>query len=583
MSSSNSKHADLRRTRSVGDEPTFSQNGFRISEENATIVVAKDTRSEQHSVGPAFNEPIPADEPNSPPRTTTPPPAVLHTSPAPAPTTTPVNHSNQDQTMQRSAQANASVIARLFLFFGYGPNASKVRRALVSFIWNLSWGLAQMVVIIAVLASSASKPSPTVPAANEWTACSRPLGVWSSLWLVRVIVACIVAYWTWTRDKTVTNRNSNENAELGQAPSSTAHSTRPEQNRPERNRPERVQLQQPSQPSSSPQTDNERLRHTTMFKRISLLSSLFSLTWFLTAHILLYSSLNTCRFSSPHIWWLVFGILCITYLMILEVIILALIVFVFAPVVFIVWNIFLLCIGRHPIQNPHMIKPDIGKLPKTLVDRIPLVMYIPPSPDAPPMEGPIRVPENAYSYPPKSPGDAKDAPTRKRFKFIKFKKPKPSKKSTTGIPTVAETSSNSREKTTEPGSWEDNWDTEGYPFVVLDDNRAACAICLLDFEEPKRLHPAPDTQTEAGAPLESKAGETTSQTVEVISEEERENDVLRLEDAGEGAQPLRLLKCGHVFHKTCLDPWLTDVSGRCPVCQRPVEIPGPEKKKRRPT
>lgn len=65
--------------------------------------------------------------------------------------------------------------------------------------------------------------------------------------------------------------------------------------------------------------------------RLSLFSSLFSLTWFLTAHILIYTSLKTCRFSSPHIWYLVFGILCITYLMILEVILLSLVVFVFAP------------------------------------------------------------------------------------------------------------------------------------------------------------------------------------------------------------------------------------------------------------
>jgi len=64
-----------------------------------------------------------------------------------------------------------------------------------------------------------------------------------------------------------------------------------------------------------------------------------------------------------------------------------------------------------------------------------------------------------------------------------------------------------------------------------------------------------------------------------IEEEDRETE-LKLEDAGEGAQPLRLLACGHVFHKTCLDPWLVDVSGRCPVCQRPVELPEPGRKKK---
>ena len=41
------------------------------------------------------------------------------------------------------------------------------------------------------------------------------------------------------------------------------------------------------------------------------------------------------------------------------------------------WNIFLIVLGRHPIQNPHYINPEIGKLSKAIVEKIPLVMYIP--------------------------------------------------------------------------------------------------------------------------------------------------------------------------------------------------------------
>lgn len=33
-----------------------------------------------------------------------------------------------------------------------------------------------------------------------------------------------------------------------------------------------------------------------------------------------------------------------------------------------------------------------------------------------------------------------------------------------------------------------------------------------------------------------------------------------------------------VSQKTCLDPWLLDVSGRCPVCQRQVELPDLQRK-----
>jgi len=36
------------------------------------------------------------------------------------------------------------------------------------------------------------------------------------------------------------------------------------------------------------------------------------------------------------------------------------------------------------------------------------------------------------------------------------------------------------------GLWEANWELGEYPFVALEGSRAACAICLMDFEEPKR-------------------------------------------------------------------------------------------------
>lgn len=60
-----------------------------------------------------------------------------------------------------------------------------------------------------------------------------------------------------------------------------------------------------------------------------------SLVWFLTAHVLEYTSVNTCRHSSPHLWWLTFGILCTLYLMILEIFILGLLVFILGPVLYV--------------------------------------------------------------------------------------------------------------------------------------------------------------------------------------------------------------------------------------------------------
>lgn len=209
-----------------------------------------------------------------------------------------------------------------------------------------------------------------------------------------------------------------------------------------------------------------------------------------------------------------------------------------------VWNIFLMCIGRHPLQNPTMIKPEIGRLPKSVVDRIPLVMYIPPPPDASP-DVPIKIPEAAYSYPPKS-SSAATSPKR-RFRFLRFKG---KKEKTNNTSPSNETQEGKKPSTTgDPQTWEDHWEQDGYPFVILEGNRAACAICLLDFEEPKRAG-AQDPE-EKGEPVQESAKKPdvkpTEIQVENITEEERGKE-LRLQDVGEGAQPLRLLACGHVFH-----------------------------------
>jgi Ring finger domain len=36
---------------------------------------------------------------------------------------------------------------------------------------------------------------------------------------------------------------------------------------------------------------------------------------------------------------------------------------------------------------------------------------------------------------------------------------------------------------------------------------------------------------------------------------------------------IRCLKCGHCYHQTCIDPWLTSRRGACPLCKRSYYVP----------
>lgn len=202
----------------------------------------------------------------------------------------------------------------------------------------------------------------------------------------------------------------------------------------------------------------------------------------------------------------------------------------------------MICIGRHPLQNPHYINPEIGKLSKSVVDRIPLVLYIPAPPeDDSANKDPIAKPDAAHLYPPKPPAST---PPRRRFAWFKRNM---SKKGKDG-----EAKNASAEEKHKGQSWEDNWEQGEHPFVTLEGNRAVCAICLMDFEEPKRVTSEnEETQKKVDeiAPVVQKEAQKQDEgSGNEVTEEER----LKLEDAGEGPQPLRLLACGHVFHVSVL-------------------------------
>ncbi|EGO00048.1 hypothetical protein SERLA73DRAFT_180442 [Serpula lacrymans var. lacrymans S7.3] len=480
-------------------------------------------------------------------------------------------------------QRPTSWYSRAKSFFGYGPGSSRTRKSLVSFMWNLGFGFMQIVATIVLLAVASYLKSPTSPDVKEINACGRPLVAWNCIWLFKVTLSCILAYWSWRRACASSRRDDTESNNRD-GTNSNRSSLQASANRRRYHEAHRTNITTPaSGPSStSPNNEEQSLPYSHLYARLSLFSSIITLTWFLTAHILEYTSINTCRQSAPHVWWLTFAILCTMYITVLEVFFFGLLVFIVLPTVLLFYNIALLCLGRHPLQNPHYIKPEVKKLPKSLVDRIPLVIYIPPPPDDP-FPGPIPIPKSAHSYPPKPVSAVRNM--KRRFAFLR-KVSLPKKKAEGGSQKTEKSDSILGGKTR---TWEDSWEQGEYPFVRLEGNRAVCAICLMDFEEPKKTEGAlKDDNEHKGEPQETVRPESDAETPQGVPEAPEENieeeerpSMPHLEDAGEGPSPLRLLACGHVFHQPCIDPWLTEVSGRCPICQRPVEIEEPKAKKSR--
>ncbi|KAJ1305715.1 hypothetical protein OPQ81_010450 [Rhizoctonia solani] len=454
------------------------------------------------------------------------------------------------------------------------PISTRIRRALglatpkASLIWRLAFGISELIVIGVLLGLSSrpgSIPSDVRPFVlggfemSQWQACDRPLGAWNIVWAVKTFLGLGMARWEYMRamrpstDQLLAverarlgrevrraRRNNGNLGRMGSVPNSptgpassngpTSPRSLPPQWAMGASREEDLDMIDATMSGSARSIEivremrrirQKREYEERWYSRCSSFQVLYGLVWFVTANILLYGSLTSCRYTSPYIWWLTFSLLCLGYLVVAEMLLVALVVFVIGPLVYVTINIILVCMGRHPIQpggRMGHINPDVPKMPRTMVDRIPLVMYIPtttePAATEPTTTEPT-APEPAHAYPP--PTSKPSTPViKRRFFFLKKKAKKAQDSQNKNKPNDIEAA---------------EWERSEYPFVKLEANRAACAICLTDFEPPKRV---------------GQEGEST-------------------------AEPLRLLACGHVFHKECLDPWLVDVSGRCPTCQRPIE------------
>ena len=162
-----------------------------------------------------------------------------------------------------------------------------------------------------------------------------------------------------------------------------------------------------------------------------------------------------------------------------------------------------------------------------------MLFHIPPPPDAAddkdaaksPVSGTLSAaaPSVPYSYPPThQPKPAK----KRRFAFLRR-----NKKTGSGD---TSSDSNGRTKEGEPKTWEDSWVPGDYPFVRLEGNRAACAICLMDFEEPKRVEGVAVTvdPKDAAAKVAAKAEAETAAAGEVQEVRVDEMDEMDEDEAG---------------------------------------------------
>ncbi|KAF1842528.1 uncharacterized protein K460DRAFT_346486 [Cucurbitaria berberidis CBS 394.84] len=83
---------------------------------------------------------------------------------------------------------------------------------------------------------------------------------------------------------------------------------------------------------------------------------------------------------------------------------------------------------------------------------------------------------------------------------------------------------------------------------------------------------AADEHQDGIAPAQTLAGGAMSGTNNSASHDENLGCSICTEDFEKG-QDLRVLPCDHKFHPECVDPWLLNVSGTCPLCRvdlRPV-------------
>ncbi|KAG8963060.1 hypothetical protein FRC05_004942 [Tulasnella sp. 425] len=512
-------------------------------------------------------------------------------------------------------------------------------RHIAGIIFRLAFSVTQVVVIIVVLALAGSTfKSKSDPTISEFSDCDK-LGIWNALWAVRAAFGCFMIAWEWRRyleKRRRAERRRSTDLELGDLPPTspidpsdqdlrwgtevrgpletsapvpqtsrpipgtdvlnTPQSEGPDtntsnapplaQSSPERPTMRPARRQEPRQPPSAADA---------LFDRMDTMLTATGLIHFIVNHIWLYTTVRTCRVNDPHVWYLGLGIASLGYMIVLELLLIAFIVFVLGPILLLILNLIMLCLGRPVDRHGNVIvRAEIPKIEQSLIDKIPLVVFIPP------IEAEIKgVEEQGTATEPRDPSGSQAAAG------AAASKPMASQSSASRTPRFAWFRRHPGKGKAPPQStmWSDaklvpdgdpRFEKADHPFVVLESNRASCPICLTEFVEPKRKEgvppapPRPKTPEPTAAAVEGPSSSPVEEGVEreagdgdaPPSKEKKpiEEDAVQTapeaeEEAGTPGEALRLLACGHVFHIHCLDPWLSKTSGRCPVCNRKVEIP----------
>ncbi|KDN47327.1 hypothetical protein K437DRAFT_223154 [Tilletiaria anomala UBC 951] len=296
--------------------------------------------------------------------------------------------------------------------------------------------------------------------------------------------------------------------------------------------------------------------------KISDLINIVHLVLFIVGNHIVYSNTECSRApaDSVPLFWTSFSMLCITYLIILEILLLVFAIVFFLPCVMFAMRA--LGLGER-LQGK---QPPTSKVPQKVADAVKLVYYTPEEvvkETEQATDGAAISAEAADNERPPASSGAEDLSTVSSGAADdrEWEKTAPASKRRVGgglvrLFRVRRHSARHFQRadiTRSSSSCSDNNPSRvdasagmcaaaaavvpskktpklKYPLHALPAHRATCPICLCDFERPE----------------------------ETLARE------------GMEPEPLRLLDCGHTFHKSCVDEWLTTVSGRCPVCQKPI-------------